>query len=95
MRRPRFDSSLFRFFRFKSRSGEVVMPSAKILNREVVVPGETVRAALRLGHKERAIHLSRVRMIDSEPVLSEEIWVPGEGFEPLAKLGLDDFGDLR
>ena len=94
VRRPNFDSSLFRFFRFKSRNGESVMPSAKILNREVVVPDDTVRAALRLGSKERAIHLSRVRMIDSEPVLAEEIWVPREGFEPLAKLRLDDFGDL-
>ena len=94
VRRPNFDSSLFRFFRFKSRSGESVMPSAKILNREVVVPDDTVRAALRLGAKERAIHLSRVRMIDSEPVLAEEIWVPREGFEPLTKLRLDEFGDL-
>jgi len=94
VRRPSFDSSLFRFFRFKSRSGEVVMPSAKILNREVVSPDETVRSALRLEPRERAIHLSRVRMIDSEPVLSEEIWVPREGFEPLAKLELDQFGDL-
>jgi GntR family transcriptional regulator len=94
VRRPNFDSSLFRFFRFKSRNGESVIPSSKILNREVVVPDDTVRAALRLGSKERAIHLSRVRMIDSEPVLAEEIWVPREGFEPLAKLRLDEFGDL-
>lgn len=94
VRRPRFDSSLFRFFRFKSRSGEVVMPTAKILNREVVLPDETIRSALRLGPKERVIHLSRVRLIESVPVLSEEIWVPRDGFEPLAKLQLDEFGDL-
>jgi GntR family transcriptional regulator len=94
VRRPRFDSSLFRFFRFTSRSGERVMPTAKIVGREVVLPDDEVRAALRLGPKDRVIHLSRLRLIDAQAVLQEEIWVPRDGFEPLVKLALDEFGDL-
>src|SRR4051794_36199474 len=49
VRRPRFDSSLFRFFRFKSSSGEPVRPTARILKRSVDLPDDAVRQALQLG----------------------------------------------
>ena len=94
VRRPRFDSSLFRFFRFKSSSGDAVRPTARILQRSVVAPDDGVRQALQLGPRGKAIQLSRLRLVDGRPVLAEEIWVPREGFEPLAGLALDEFGDL-
>ncbi|WP_341318637.1 GntR family transcriptional regulator [Paraburkholderia sp. IMGN_8] len=94
VRRPRFDSSLFRFFRFKSRTGEPVRPTARVLKREVVKPSEEIRATLRMKASEKAIHLSRVRLIEGQAVLSEEIWLPRARFEPLATLPLEDFEDL-
>lgn len=94
VRRPRFDSSLFRFFRFMSADGKVVRPTAKVLRREVVKPNETIRSALHMNANEKAIHLSRVRLIDRQPVLYEEIWLPRARFEALATLPLDDFEDL-
>ena len=94
VRRPRFDSSLFRFFRFKSSSGEPVHPTARILQRGVVAPDDGVRQALQLGPRAKVIHLARLRLVDDQPVLSEEIWLPREGFEALASLALEDFGDL-
>ncbi|MFM0157813.1 GntR family transcriptional regulator [Paraburkholderia sediminicola] len=94
IRRPRFDSSLFRFFRFKSRSGEPVRPTARVLKREIVKPGEEIRSTLRMKASEKAIHLSRVRLIEGQAVLSEEIWLPRGRFEPLATLPLGDFEDL-
>ncbi|HYS63504.1 MAG TPA: GntR family transcriptional regulator [Paraburkholderia sp.] len=94
IRRPRFDSSLFRFFRFKSRDGEPVRPTARVLKREVVKPSEEIRSTLRMKATEKAIHLSRVRLIEGQAVLSEEIWLPRARFEPLATLPLDDFEDL-
>jgi GntR family transcriptional regulator len=94
VRRPRFDSSLFRFFRFKSASGEAVLPNARILHRSVVHPDEGVRQALQLGARAKAIHLSRLRLVDGRPVLSEQIWLPRDGFEALTTLPLGDFGDL-
>jgi GntR family transcriptional regulator len=94
VRRPRFDSSLFRFFRFKSRDGEAVLPSARILHREVAQPDEAIREALQLGSRSKAIRLSRLRLIDALPVLAEEIWVPREGFEALATHPVKEFGDL-
>src|SRR5476649_1429708 len=83
VRRPRFDSSLFRFFRFKSRDGSPVLPTARIVSRQVEAPHESVRNGLGLGARAKAIHLSRLRLIDAKPVLSEEIWLPRDGFEPL------------
>ncbi|SAL83073.1 GntR family transcriptional regulator [Caballeronia terrestris] len=94
VRRPRFDSSLFRFFRFKSVNGQPVQPTAKVLRREVTKPNAAIRSTLQMKTGEKAIHLSRVRLIDSEPVLSEEIWLARSRFEALATLPLDEFGDL-
>jgi GntR family transcriptional regulator len=94
VRRPRFDSSLFRFFRFKSADGKPVRPTAKVLGREVVKPNETIRSTLQMKANEKAIHLSRLRLVDRQPVLSEEIWLPRSRFEALTMLPLDDFEDL-
>jgi len=94
VRRPRFDSSLFRFFRFKSSNGEAVRPSARILQRSVMLPDDGVRQALQLGTRAKVIHLSRLRLVDGRPVLSEDIWLPRDGFEALVTLAVDDFDDL-
>ncbi|MBW9107954.1 GntR family transcriptional regulator [Paraburkholderia phenoliruptrix] len=94
VRRPRFDSSLFRFFRFVSRDGQPVRPTARVLRREIVKPAEEIRDALRMKASEKAIHLSRVRMIEGRTVLAEEIWLPRSRFEALASLPLDQFEDL-
>lgn len=94
VRRPRFDSSLFRFFRFKSVDGKPVRPTAKVLRREVVKPNETIRSTLQMKATEKTLHLSRVRMIEGEAVLSEDIWLPRSRFEGLATLPLGDFEDL-
>jgi len=94
VRRPSFDSSLFRFFRFKSAAGEAVLPTARILERSVEAPDDVVRGALGISPRGKAIHLARLRLVSGKPVLAEEIWLPRDGFEPLEKLPLDQFGDL-
>ena len=94
VRRPRFDSSLFRFFRFKSRDGAAVLPGARIVARQVEAPDAAVRDGLALAARAKVIHLSRWRLIDARPVLAEEIWLPRDGFEALLALPLDGFGDL-
>ena len=94
IRRPRFDSSLFRFFRFKSRSGEAVKPHALVLSRELALPDTEVRSALRLEAGQTAIHLSRLRLVDNAPVLAEDIWLPRDGFQAIETLQLDAFEDL-
>ena len=95
VKRPNFDSSLFRFFRFKTKSGDAVQPTAKIVSRAVRVPPAEVRQALAMGDgRPEGILLSRLRLIEERPVLAEEIWLPRARFEPLVELKLQDFGDL-
>jgi len=95
VRRPDFNSSLFRFFRFKTKSGERVQPTAKIVSRAVRVPPAEVRQALGMVDEElEGIFLSRLRLVEDRPVLAEEIWLPKARFEPLVELKLKDFGDL-
>lgn len=95
VRRPDFTSSLFRFFRFKTRTGEAVQPTAKVLGRSVKKPPGEVILALGLAESEpEAIFLSRLRLIDAQPVLAEDIWLPRSRFEPLLTMKLSDFGDL-
>jgi len=94
VRRPRFDSSLFRFFRFKSRSGDDVLPTARITGRTIGAPPPAIRDSLALPPGAMAIRLARRRLIDGKAVLVEDIWLPKDGFEPLLDLPFDSFGDL-
>jgi GntR family transcriptional regulator len=73
VRRPQLDSSMLRFFRFKSSAGQPVLPTARVLNREVIAPDDAVRQALQLGPRAKVIHLSRLRLLDGLPVLAEDI----------------------
>lgn len=94
IRRPRFDSSLFRFFRFKGRNGESVRPSARVTHKATKIPGLSVKVALRLEEGTKALQLKRVRLVDQIPVLAEEIWLPLPRFASIAALRLDEFEDL-
>lgn len=94
VRRPRFDSSLFRFFRFKGRHGEPVRPSARVTHKAVKEPSAAIRKALRLDDNTPALQLKRLRLVDQTPVLAEEIWLPLPRFDAIAALRLDQFEDL-
>ena len=94
VRRPSFDSSLFRFFRFKSRNGAAVLPTARILGRALRAPPAEVRRALALREGEEGIVLTRVREVEDRTVLAEDIWLPRRPFEALAQMKLQDFDDL-
>lgn len=94
VRRARFNSSLFRFFRFQSESGERRVPESRIIHREVIAAPSAVASALRLPADEPVIRLSRLRLNDGTPLLAEEIWVQRARFEPLMDIGPEQFGDL-
>ncbi len=94
VRRARFNSSLFRFFRFQSESGERRIPQSRILRRKIVAAPSAVASALRLPQGEPVISLSRLRLIDGEPLLAEEIWLQKSRFEAVLALAPEDFGDL-
>jgi GntR family transcriptional regulator len=94
VRRPNFDASLFRFFRYQGPSGAPIIPEGRILAREVLAAPPSVRSALRLGEKAKAIRLSRLRIVGGKPVLSEEIWLPSHRFGALLEAEPGEIGDL-
>lgn len=94
VRRARFDSSLFRFFRFQKENGERQVPEARILRREVLDAPSAVASALRLAPGAQVIHLTRVRLLDAKPLLAESIWLPKDKFAALLDIDTGEFGDL-
>ncbi|SFU76142.1 GntR family transcriptional regulator [Methylobacterium sp. 174MFSha1.1] len=94
VRRPRFDRSLFRFFRHLGPDGGQVVPEGRILSRAVRPAPAPVREALALDAGAETIRLTRLRLLQERPILSEEIWLPAERFAPLLAAPLPEIGDL-
>ncbi|HEV2159796.1 GntR family transcriptional regulator [Bradyrhizobium sp.] len=94
VRRARFNSSLFRFFRFQSESGERRVPKSRIIRRRSVPATSAVASALRIPVGEPVISLSRLRLIDDVPLLAEEIWLQQSRFAPILEIDTAEFGDL-
>lgn len=94
IRRPQFQSSLFRFFRFQSASGERQVPESRILSIEPVTAPSAVAQALGLPLDAPVIRLIRLRLLDAQPVLAEEIWLPQVQFQTLLEIDLSREGPL-
>ena len=94
VRRPQFQSSLFRFFRFQTAAGERRVPESRILSIEPVPAPSAVAQALGLTPDAPVIRIVRVRLLDVEPVLAEEIWLPRSRFQPLLEIDLSQKGPL-
>ncbi|WP_210644503.1 MULTISPECIES: GntR family transcriptional regulator [unclassified Pseudomonas] len=94
IRRPQFQSSLFRFFRFQSAAGERRVPESRILSIEPVPAPSAVAQALGLPVDAPVIRIVRVRLLDVKPVLAEEIWLPRSRFQPLLEIDLSQKGPL-
>jgi GntR family transcriptional regulator len=94
IRRPQFQSSLFRFFRFQSASGERQVPESRILSIEPVAAPLAVAQALGLPSDAPVIRIVRLRLLEVQPVLAEEIWLPRSRFQPLLETDLSLKGPL-
>lgn len=94
IRRPQFQSSLFRFFRFQTAAGERRIPESRILSIEPVTAPSAVAEALRLSPDAPVIRIVRLRLLDIQPVLAEEIWLPRNRFQRLLEIELSSQGPL-
>ncbi|AXA66995.1 GntR family transcriptional regulator [Pseudomonas oryzihabitans] len=94
IRRAQFQSSLFRFFRFQTVSGERQVPESRILSIEPVAAPSAVAQALALPADALVIRIVRVRLLDVKPVLAEEIWLPRQRFQALLEIDLSREGPL-
>ncbi len=94
VRRPRFDHSLFRFFRFRQASGENAVPEGRILRRVLEPMPSYVARALALEEGSAGIAMTRLRLINDQPALAEEIWLPADPFAAFMELPVDAVGPL-
>lgn len=94
LRKPTFNSSLFRFFRFQGGDGMRRVPESRILRRERTEAPATVSAELGCRAGDAVIFMSRLRLLDGDPVLAEEIWLPFDRFEAFLELDERDIGPL-
>ncbi len=94
VRRPSFDSSLFRFLRFQGADGRHDVPDSKILSRDRLEGPEDVTRSLQLPARTAVIRLLRQRLLAARPVLAEEIWLPESRFHPLLAMPEDQIGAL-
>lgn len=94
IRRPQFHASLFRFFRFQTPDGERQIPQSQILAVQSLQAPVEVARALGLAADTPVIRLQRLRLLDEQAVLAEEIWLPRERFKALLSLDLAEHGAL-
>jgi len=94
VRRPNFESSLFRFFRFQDATGVRTVPRGRILSVAPAAAPWAVARELGLAPDAPAIRLARLRLIEGARVLLEDIWLPRGPFAPLLDLRPEEFGDL-
>ncbi|MGE7991444.1 GntR family transcriptional regulator [Pseudomonas sp. NPDC089554] len=94
IRRPQFQSSLFRFFRFEAATGERVVPQSRILSIEPLSAPAVVAQGLGIEPGAGVICIVRLRLLEAKPVLAEEIWLPGQLFQPLLEVDLNTQGPL-
>lgn len=94
VRRATFDRSLHRFFRFRSAAGDNRMPDSHIVSRQIVAAPDAIAAKLGLAAGEQVIHLSRIRSLDTMPIVAESIWLPAVPFAALATCPLEAIGPL-
>ncbi|WP_460135602.1 GntR family transcriptional regulator [Pseudomonas sp. S1_E04] len=94
VRRPQFQSSLFRFFRFQGPSGERQVPQSRILTVDCVPAPSAVSQALGLAPEAQVIRIVRTRLLDVQPLLAEEIWLPRARFQALLDIDLSQQGPL-
>ena len=91
---PNFESSLSRFFKFRNKNSAYVAPIG-VVKKIVLIEGiKTINDKLNVAEAAKLIHLERVRMIDSQVILSEKIWLPQALFQSLMDVEPKNFSNL-
>lgn len=85
-------SPLLRFFRFGQGTGEV--PVSRILARDRIAAPAAISRRLGLGAGTQVLRLRRLRLLQGQPCLLEEAWLPLPTFDALADSDPREWGDL-
>ncbi|SFC37687.1 GntR family transcriptional regulator [Tropicimonas isoalkanivorans] len=91
LRKPAFEPTLFRFFALQGADRTKTIPVSRLVARSVQNAPE--EAAEVLGTTD-CIRIDRVRLLQDQPILSEEIWLPRERFEGIETVPEVEIGPL-
>lgn len=94
IRQPDFKKSLLRFFRYRNRSGKPVVPIGVIKKIKSIAPDPAINPILQLDAETPLIQLKRIRLVEGEVALSEQIWLPQPDFAPLLEFAPSEIGNL-
>ncbi len=87
-------ASMLRFFRFSQGDGQSSMPQSKILKRKVQLASAATADALGLPAGASVLQLQRMRSVNGQPCLLEQIALPLPMFEALAQSDTAAWDDL-
>ena len=82
--RPDFKRSSIRFFRYGLGSQQGSLPASRVLSCQIKDPPAGVRGVLKLTSPERVIAIKRLRTLEDEPLMLEDLYLPEalfRGFE--------------
>ena len=88
------DQSLLRFFRFRGDDEDYILPESRILNITLANASAEVATRLNINDGQSVIQMSRLRLLDGEPVLAEEIWLDADKFSGFESLTENEIGPL-
>lgn len=92
VRRPSFDSTLFRFFQMRSPDGvRPSIPSSLLILRATITAPRDARQALNCND---VIKIVRLRSLADQPILYEEIYIPSHRFSGFDTLSEEKIGPL-
>ena len=94
IRRPDFQSSFFRFFRFVDTKNVSRVPTSRILKRDFAAMPAAIAAVFKVATGAPAVRFSRLRLIENRPLVLEDIWLPHDRFKALLTIDPREFGDL-
>ncbi|WP_296243751.1 MULTISPECIES: GntR family transcriptional regulator [unclassified Psychrobacter] len=94
LKRPDFNSSLLRFFKFRDKESGYVTPTG-IIKKIMMIEGiDDINLKLNIDKNKALIYIERVRSVEDKVLLSEKIWLPKNRYEAFATLEPEDFENL-
>ena len=94
LKRPDFESSLLRFFKFRNKESNYVTPTGVVKKIMVIEAVDDINQKLHIGKNEGLIYIERIRIVEGKVLLSERIWLPKSRYQAFATLDPEDFDNL-
>ena len=94
LKRPNFETSLLRFFKFRDKESGYVTPTGIIKKIIVIDAIDDINQKLNIGKNKALIYIERIRIVENDVLLSEKIWLPKSRYQAFVTLETEDFENL-